>query len=258
MLKWSDRRGLFMFQQVENKKYYMQIVDQIREQIESGRLKTGERLPPERELCQKFGTSRASMREAFSVLETLGMIESRSGQGNFIRADASQVPIDGEFFKSLLKDHDPFEIYETRLEIEPSMAAYAAERVTEEEKQELIKQKDLLNEIGDKLETDRSFFEIYMEEDRRFHLLVGRAAHNKVLFIVFAAVNLMMKEDHWKKVKSKGVLKNGNLQVYKSEHSQICDAICGGRAEEARLYMRKHILDIRKIYSTEARRHYET
>ncbi len=224
----------------------MQIVDQIRKLIEDGNLKVGDKLPPERELCQQFGTSRASMREAFSVLETLGMIESRSGQGNFIRADASQVSIDGEFVKALLMDHDPFEIYETRLEVEPSMAAFAALRATPEEKEELKRQVELLNRIGDKLEGDYAFFEEYMEEDRRLHLFVGRAAHNKVLFIVFSAVNLMMKEEHWKKVKSKGVLKPGNLQAYKSEHCQICDAICEGRAEDARLYMRKHILDIRE------------
>ncbi len=235
-----------MFQQVENKKYYMQIVDQIRLLIEKGTLKVGDRLPPERELCQKFGTSRASMREAFSVLETLGIIESRSGQGNFIRTDISQVPIDSEFVKSLLMDHDPFEIYETRLEVEPSMAAFAAQRATEEEKSALCSQLEQLNGIGERLESDNVFFEDYMEADRRFHLLVGRAAHNQVLFIVFSAVNLMMKEDHWKKVKSKGVLKPGNLQIYRTEHSQICDAICKGRAEEAKLYMRKHILDIRE------------
>lgn len=235
-----------MFQQVENKKYYMQIVDQIRQLIESGELKVGDKLPPERELCLQFGTSRASIREAFSVLETLGMIESRSGQGNYIRADASTVSLDGEFLKALLMDHDPFEIYETRLEIEPSMAAFAAQRATDEEKTLMRKQVALLNDVGSKLENDLSFFEEYMEVDRFFHLLVGRAAHNEVLFIVFSAVNLMMKEEHWKKVKSKGVLKPGNLSVYKTEHSQICEAICDGRAEEAKLYMRKHILDIRE------------
>ncbi len=224
----------------------MQIVDQIRKLIESGELKAGDRLLPERELCLQFGTSRASMREAFSVLETLGMIESRSGQGNFIKTDSNEISIDGEFMKALLMDHEPFEIYETRLEIEPSMAAYAAERATDGEREELRHQVEVLNEIGDRLEKDLTFFEDYMEEDRKFHLIVGRAAHNKVLFIVFSAVNLMMKEDHWKKVKSKGVLKEGNLQVYKTEHTQICEAICTRRPEEARLYMRKHILDIRK------------
>jgi GntR family transcriptional repressor for pyruvate dehydrogenase complex len=186
------------------------------------------------------------MREAFSVLETLGMIESRSGQGNFIKSDPSQFSIDGGFVKSLLMEHDPFEIYETRLEVEPSMAAYAAERATEEEKSRLRTQVELLNSLGDKLESDRSFFEDYMEEDRKFHLFVGRAAHNNVLFLVFSAVNLMMTEELWKEVKSKGVLKEGNLAVYRTEHTQICDSICKGRSGDARLYMRKHILDIRE------------
>ena len=59
------------FEQVQNKKYYIQIIDQVRRMISEGVLKAGDRLPPERELAAQFGTSRASIREALSALEQL-------------------------------------------------------------------------------------------------------------------------------------------------------------------------------------------
>jgi len=55
-----------VFEQVQSQKYYMQIVDQIRKSILDGKLKVGDKLPPERDLAKEFGTSRASIREALS------------------------------------------------------------------------------------------------------------------------------------------------------------------------------------------------
>ena len=69
---------------------------------------------------------RACVREALSALEMLGLIECRSGQGNYIKADGSNGTIDGEMLKTLLQDHDAYEIFEARLEMEPNMAALAA------------------------------------------------------------------------------------------------------------------------------------
>ena len=52
-----------------------------------GDLKDGDKLPPERKLTEKFGVSRASIREAMSALEILGVVESRGSQGNFIKIE---------------------------------------------------------------------------------------------------------------------------------------------------------------------------
>ena len=76
-----------MFKEVKNQRLYLQIVNQIRDLIAKGNLKAGDKLLPERELTEQFGVSRASIREAMSALEILGLIESRGSQGNFIKIE---------------------------------------------------------------------------------------------------------------------------------------------------------------------------
>ena len=87
--------------------------------------------------------------------------------------------------------------------------------------------------------------ENYMEEDRKLHLLIARAGHNSVLFTVFSGVNLMMKETHWKTLKSRGISKKGNISKYHRNHTVIVNAICTGDPNVARKEMRKHIADLK-------------
>ena len=231
-----------MFEHVTPQKYYMQIARQIRNSIRDGRLKIGEKLPPERTLAVEFGASRASIREALSALEMLGLIECKSGQGNFIKADGSEGTIDGELLKSLLMGHDPFEIFEARLEMEPILAALAAKRATEEEREVLSRHINEMDRISQELKNGKDeFIEAYMEEDRKYHLAIGRYAHNSVLFTVFSGVNLMMKETHWKVLKGEALKKEGNIDNYSEEHRNILQAILRSDAEKARQEMRNHI-----------------
>ena len=220
----------------------MQIARQIKNSIQDGQLKVGDKLPAERALAEQFGTSRASIREALSALEMLGLIVCKSGQGNFINADASEGTIDGELLRSLLKGHEPYEIFEARLELEPCLAALAAERSTSKEKKDL-------REIVIKLEAISKMIisghedevENYLEEDRKFHLSIGRCSHNSVLFTVFSGVNLMMKETHWKVLKGNAVKNPGTLERYMEEHGKIMDAIEKGESEKVREEMHNHI-----------------
>lgn len=229
------------FEQVQNKKYYLQIIEQVRKLIAEGTLKAGDRLPPERELSVQFGTSRASIREALSALEILGIVESRSGQGNFIKEGISGETIDSEVLLHVMQEHSPFEIYEARLEIEPCIASLAAERATPEEKEGLKRQLDLLSNLSLKIKRGENLIEEYMEEDRKFHLLIGKCAHNSILHMMFYAVNNMMKEDLWRTVKRRGVLEEGGLKKYAKEHRAIYNAIRDGRSESARSRMYRHI-----------------
>ena len=67
----------------------MKIVEQVRDLIKEGRLKPGDKLPPEQVLTKEFGASRPSVREALSALEIIGITESRVGKGNFIKDNFS-------------------------------------------------------------------------------------------------------------------------------------------------------------------------
>jgi DNA-binding FadR family transcriptional regulator len=68
---------------------YEEVVSQIRELISSGSLQPGDRLPPERELAEKLGVSRESIREGLKHLHSIGLVETRSHRGTFV---SSGVP----------------------------------------------------------------------------------------------------------------------------------------------------------------------
>lgn len=238
-----------MFERVHSQKNYMQIARQVRNLIRGGTLKIGDKLPPERDLVLQFGASRASIREALSALEMLGLIECKGGQGNFIKADGADGTIDGELLRTLLQDHDPFEIFETRLELEPSLTALAADRATNDEREKLKGHVERLRALGSRILADADktpAIEEYMEEDRKYHLEIGRCSHNNVLFTVFSGVNLMMKETHWKAMKSKGLADENNVRAYAVEHEAILDAILAKDPKAAQREARKHILMLKK------------
>jgi GntR family transcriptional regulator, transcriptional repressor for pyruvate dehydrogenase complex len=70
---------------IKSTRIYEEIVRQVKTMIAEGRLASGDRLPPERELAEKFLVSRTSVREALRALESLGLVEIRPGEGTFIR-----------------------------------------------------------------------------------------------------------------------------------------------------------------------------
>jgi len=110
----------------------MKIVEQVRDLIKEGKLKPGDKLPPEQTLAEKFGTSRPSVREALSALEILGITESRGGKGNFIRNNLNSLLYEQKF-KELEEEESPFELLEARKAVETEIAGLTAKKATREE-----------------------------------------------------------------------------------------------------------------------------
>ena len=75
-----------------NTKTYRVIIDYLRQGIEGGRFRRGQKLPSEKELCSQFGTSRSSVREALSALEYVGLIEVRGGSGYYVSGSSAANP----------------------------------------------------------------------------------------------------------------------------------------------------------------------
>src|SRR5262245_46615986 len=113
---------------IQSTRIYEEIGRQVKQLIAEGRLKTGDRLPPERELAEKFVVSRTSVREALRALESLGLIEIRPGEGTFVR----QVSVDalvGPLALMLPSQREAIgELFEARRVLEPAIAALAASR----------------------------------------------------------------------------------------------------------------------------------
>ncbi len=161
----SDEQELFQI--VRRQHVWSSVVDQIRELIDSGRLRPGDRLPSERQLCAQLGVSRVSVREALRVLESIGYVEVRSGSGAYVR----QVPGLGRTpLRDWLREHDGLveRLFELRELAEPGLASMVAEepdeaivpalRATIEEMAEAAEADDLLRAIA---------------ADAEFHYLLG-------------------------------------------------------------------------------------
>ncbi len=95
-----------------------------------GMLAPGAKLPPERELASNFGVARSSLRQALKVLEIMGVITQKVGDGSYLNPDASRVLAVPMEFLFLLDDTSLQELTEMRLMMEPALAAKAAERAS--------------------------------------------------------------------------------------------------------------------------------
>jgi len=171
---------LALVEPVRRYRLYQDIVAQIEALLDRGDLRPGDQLPTERTLAEQFQVSRASVREALRALELLGIVETHAGGGTFVRRAVA-----GDLARPLSalisRGHPIADVIEVRGLIEPALAASAAERVMPDELVEL-------REIVAAQERKVSAGESYVDEDTRFHELIGRAARNELLVTMLTAI----------------------------------------------------------------------
>jgi len=228
-----------MFEKIKTKKVYMVIVEQIQSLLKEGKLKPGDKLPSEQALTEKFGTSRASVREALSALEILGVTKSRAGKGNFIRDDLNSPSSCKEKFKELEEEESPFEILEARKAVETGIARLAANKATGEDitgiEKSLKNMQKVINNIPE-----------VMKFNREFHINIAKAAHNNLLFSMMIYLADGLKEELWINLKEKSWALPGRPQKYIREHTEILKAIKNKDSESTYKKMYEHLLGVEK------------
>lgn len=152
------------------------IAGQIRGTILEGRLRAGERLPPERELAEQFGVSRVTVRDALRALEAMGLIEVRVGAhgGAFVTAPTGSIVSQTMSDMMVMQALTPEDIVESRLILELGTVTLAAARATEDD----------LASLHALDQTARSALaaKTYTRElSWEFHTLLATAAHNGAL-----------------------------------------------------------------------------
>ena len=134
-----------MLNPVKSTKIYEAVMEQIKVNVKTGELKKGDKLPSERELSEKLQVSRTSVREALKSLSILGLIESKHGEGNFIKKDFEDSLLEPLSIIFLLLGNGNEEILEFRKIVEPECAAIAAQKISKEELDEIY---DIMNELN--------------------------------------------------------------------------------------------------------------
>ncbi len=223
------------------KKYaYDHVVAEIQRMIRDGEIRAGERLPAERRLSETLGASRNSVRQAIQTLSERGILESRRGDGTYVRAldrrellNSFELAIQAQ--KEALKD-----ILEFRLLMEPQIAYLAAIRITREEI-------DRLKVIVCDQERGNVAGRDNPELDARFHFLLAEATRNRVVRQVFDTINAIMNESRSELVQNPRRRKASVIG-----HFRIIDALEARDAEGARQAMRDHLKEVEQtIFSPE-------
>lgn len=221
-----------MFTEIKTTKVYEQVIVQIKDMINSGTLKKGDKLPSERELASGLGVSRASIREALRALEVIGLISCRQGEGNFVRES-----FDDNLFEPLsvmftLNQSKPSDIFDLRRVMEVETAALAAKSITKKELEELKKLIDDMNDCEDE--------EKKVKLDKKFHYKIAKASKNFLIVTVLSTLSTLI--DSLIKDARAQILKNKkNEEIIDLQHKSIVDALEKGDSEEAASMMRIHM-----------------
>jgi GntR family transcriptional regulator, transcriptional repressor for pyruvate dehydrogenase complex len=165
-----------MFRPVSVERVSQVIVDQIKLLMREGKLISGDRLPSERDLCQRFGVSRVTVREALRVLEATGLIEIRVGAhgGAFVASPTMQRLGEGLAGLMALSSLTPGDVTEARTVIELGILPFVVERATEAD---IANLRRMVDEGHDAL--DRNAYT--MDLSAAFHVGVATSAHNPAI-----------------------------------------------------------------------------
>lgn len=151
-----------------------QAIAQIKELISSGEFTAGARLPTERELTQRFGVSRSSLREAVRALALVGVLEPRVGDGTYVTTLEPDLLLTGVGFVSdLVNGQSLLELHHIRRMLEPEATRLATARLTEQDFDDLVDCLALM-EAADTVQA-------YIEADTAFHRVILRACGNATL-----------------------------------------------------------------------------
>lgn len=234
-----------LFSPVSGGRISVEIVEQIKAAVSAGHLAPGDRLPSERDLTERFGVSRVTVRDALRILEATGLIEVRVGArgGAFITAPAPALVSEGLANMLLLSSITPAEVTEARLIFELGMIPLICERATDEDVADLTA-------ICERSEEALSAGSYHVGLSAEFHIRLARASHNDAIELIVDSfqgpllMSLVEAKERAPQMGDPGV----------KEHRQLVKAISTGDRERAHDIMSKHLgRTARRLAGTPAR-----
>jgi len=219
----------FDIMQVERRRLTEGVLDQLVSLIAGGKLKPGDKLPPERLLAKQLGVGRSSLREAIGSLVLTGVLSVRPGSGTYVTISGE------EFLAKPLRWGIPMgrgkvqELVEARNIVEQATVTLAAERASEAEIAAIRHHLTLM-------EKNRGNLHKAARADVSFHLAIAQASHNAMLESFIQQVRNLLQS--WV---DKAMLIPGTYDSVIKQHSQILREIEARNADGARAALSKHL-----------------
>lgn len=198
--------------------------------IRDTNLKVGDALPKEIELADKLGVSRTVVREAFTRLKTMGLLESKKKQGTVLSNPDVLFSLRKIFHPSILSMSTLKDIFEMRLALELGMSDFIVSRVTDEDIEELM-------EIASGGEDEAKGI-FHLREEQAFHGKLYSIAENKLLVDM---QSLLIPAFQY--VNESGMLKNTKKNPNFVSHKDLVKVLKKRDVEAFRNAMRNHLLN---------------
>lgn len=208
------------------------VARQISELIKERNIGIGDKLPNEFELAENLNVGRGTIREAVKLLVARNCLEIRRGKGTYVTEEIGRVsdPLGFDYITDKVRLAE--DLYEIRMQMEPWIAALAARQIREEEKEELRRRCDAVEE---KILAGEDHY----EADNAFHKYIAECTHNSVLPEIIPIITYSVQL--FTRYKDPALLKST-----RQLHRAIAEAICAHDGAKAEQYMREHILGNRQ------------
>ena len=211
---------------------YEQVVDALREYVQAESLRAGDRLPPERDLADRLGVSRTSVRQAIVALEVQGLVEVRHGGGTYLLRDR----LDTEPLEVMIDRRRRLpDVLDARDALETKLAALAAVRRTDADLAEIDAALTAMAAAVDR-------GELGVEEDHRFHAAVTAAAHSTLLADFMARIATAIAES-----RNESLRQPGRPAQSLRQHRLIAEAVRAGDPAAAGEAMHLHVDTVGRV-----------
>ena len=227
---------------ISMKRIYQSVIEQFIGLIREGKLKVGDKLPPERSLAEMFNVSRASIREAFSAMEIIGLIEVRPGDGSFV-TNLNIAPFINTIAPLFVKtDEMEDELLEFRKMLELEAAKLAAGKGKPEE---ITLLEGPLHSM--KVAIEKKDVNMGADADIQFHKILFGLSNNYILTKSAEYISHIL-ESSVKFNRAKILKDSENSKVLYEQHKEIYEAIRNNDVQAAVEFMNKHLDFVKQIY----------
>lgn len=197
-------------------KTYEYVFQYFLDQILSGKMKINDRIPPEREIAEKLGVSRNSIREVMHMLEINGLIECLQGSGNYVRCNPQDYMEKSSQMIMSLMGIDYAEIFHIRTGLELVALRLAIEEADEEEVEDI--HETLVNMDRSETGEESAYW------DQEFHKRLIKASHNRLLILYTSMIRDF--SDHFiTDLRGRIALRSGEREELRRAHWGIYDAL---------------------------------
>ncbi|HAT46168.1 MAG TPA: hypothetical protein DCS90_13790 [Ktedonobacter sp.] len=226
-----------MYAPIQSNKVFEQVANQIEKRILSGELRSGDRLPTERDLAEQFHASRTAVREAMKILAQKGLVDMRPGRGTIVidgAPKAMQHSIGLVMKLKLGEVGGSDNLVEVREILETEIAALAAARATEKEIAALQEAVRVMDECLNDADA-------FIAADNQFHQALAKATQNTLILILVDSIVNPLSEQRKQIFEVQGGPERGQFH-----HKCILESIMRRDPVGARAAMRAHLRQVRE------------